>query len=416
VLDSLRDPNTVRLALARLISRAGGEAAFFVGIWGKAAFEFNATPGQQALLMASLGIFYLIGAAAAGVLVDRFDPKRVLIVGEILFVPATLALIFPTTILQMTAAVIVAAVFTAVVMNAVGSIPPFLTEDAGRLHRLNAAVEGATSAAFILGPAVGALIARWLSLDWIFVFDALTSVVAVALVMPMRIRSVAVVDKSTPLRELRAGFRFAYSKRGLRLYLILGSATWLSFGAFGALEPLFYRDVLGVGPEALGWVNAVFGIGLVAGSALLNRLPAHRINARLAAACVFGSGLGAVIYTGTDRLGVVVGGAVFWGVILGLFFPALRTLIQLDTPDHLIGRVMGVNQVHNQAGELLPLTFVPALAVTFGLQRMLVGSGVVLMALAVVGFIEAALVDKERTLAFFSPQPAIFAGTEEKNV
>jgi DHA3 family macrolide efflux protein-like MFS transporter len=392
----VRDPNALRVAIARFTSRAGAEAAFFVGIWGKAAYEFHATPQEQALLMGSLGIFTLAGAAVAGVLVDRFNPKRVLMGAEILFVPSTLALVLPDSVFQMAAVVAVSAVFGAAVMTAVASFPPFLTDDAMRLHRINALVEGATSASFIFGPALGALIVRYASLDWIFVFDALTSVVAVWLIARVSIRPAQASERSSAVGELRAGFRFAYSHRALRLYLLIGTAVWISFGAFGALEPLFYRDVLGTGPEALGWVNMIFGLGLVSGSALVSRLPARFVGARTALLCAFGSGLGAVIYTGTDDLRMVVAGAIYWGVVLGVMLPVVRTLLQRDTPDQLIGRVMGVSHVHNQVGELLPLTFVPALAGTLGLQRVLVGSGMILMGVAVVGSPEAIQVDRGR--------------------
>lgn len=149
---ALRDPAAVRVALARFISRAGGEAAFFVGIWGKAAFEFGASPGEQALMMASLGLSALLGSALAGVLVDRFDPRRVLIGAEVVVVPSTLAVILPTTMEQMTWTVAVFGFSLAAVLTAVGSLPPFLTDDPSRLHRINALVEGAGSAAFIAGP------------------------------------------------------------------------------------------------------------------------------------------------------------------------------------------------------------------------------------------------------------------------
>ena len=121
----LEDRNTARVVAARFISRAGGEAAFFVGIWGKAAYEFDATPAQQALVMASLGVFSLIGSALAGVLIDRFDPRRVLIVSEILFVPATLALVLPDNIGDMTLVVAFAGLTTAAVLTAVISLPHF---------------------------------------------------------------------------------------------------------------------------------------------------------------------------------------------------------------------------------------------------------------------------------------------------
>jgi DHA3 family macrolide efflux protein-like MFS transporter len=395
MLVALRDRNSARVVAARFISRAGGEAAFFVGIWGKAAYSFDATPAEQALLMGSLGLSMLVGSALAGVLIDRFDPRRVVIVGELFFVPATLALILPEDIGQMTVAIVFAALATGVVMTAVASLPPFLTDDSARLQQINAAVEAGASAAFVAGPALGAVIARFWSLDWIFVLDAVTSIVAVALVAGVALRpSRERAERRPALREMKDGFVYAWTSRPLRLYLTVFGALWLSFGAFGALEPLFYRDVLGTGPEALGWVNTVFGAGVVAGSVLLGRLPSHLLTARTALLGAAGSGVGAMVYTGTDDLRVVVVGAAYWGVVLGIMFPMVRTLIQLSTPQGLTGRVMGTTNVSSQVGELVPLTFVPALAATFGIQPVLVGSGVALVAAAAVGYAEAVQVDR----------------------
>ncbi|MBA2367061.1 MAG: MFS transporter [Actinomycetota bacterium] len=394
----LDDPNTARVVAARFISRAGGEAAFFVGIWGKAAYEFDATPAQQALVMASLGIFSLIGSALAGVLIDRFDPRRVLIVSEILFVPATLALVLPDNIRDMTLNVAFAGLTTAAVMTAVASLPPFLTNEPARLQRINSAIEAGGSAAFVAGPALGGLIAHYWSLDWIFVLDALTSVVAVALVARVALRPGAIrTDRPAAFKEMREGFRFAWTSPPLRLYLGIFAALWLSFGAFGALEPLFYRDVLGTGPEALGWVNTVFGAGVVAGSVLLSRLPPRLVCARLAVLGAVASGVGAIIYTGTADLRVVVVGAIYWGVVLGVMFPLVRTLIQFATPDHLVGRVMGTTNVSSQIGELFPLAFVPALAAAFGIQPVLIGSGVCLIVAALLTYSQGARIDKLRT-------------------
>jgi len=88
-----------------------------------------------------------------------------------------------------------------------------------------------------------------------------------------------------------------------------------------------------------------------------------------------------------------VAGAVYWGVILGVMFPLVRTLIQLATPDHLVGRVMGTTNVSSHIGELLPLTFVPALAAVVGIQPVLVGSGVGLIILALFTYREGARID-----------------------
>jgi DHA3 family macrolide efflux protein-like MFS transporter len=368
-----RHPAIRRLALARFVSRAGGEAAFFVGIWGRAAYELGATPRELALLMAVLAVAALTGSAVAGVLVDRFGPRRVLLAGEVVFAPAALALMLPATMLQMTAVVAVAGFFTAVVFTAITAFPPFLVAGDAALTRANSTMESAGMAAFIAGPALGAVLADTVGLDAIFVLDAATSLVAVALVLGITLQPRPPAATSRARAELADGFRFVYTTPVVRFAVLVGSLLWLSFGSFSALEPLFYRDVLGTTPAALGWVNTVFGVGLLLGALLLPRLRA--ISTRTLAALAVGNGLGAVVYAGTSSLRVVVVGALAWGIVIGLLMPAVRTLVQAHTPPGLQGRAMGVLQTHERAGQLLPLAVVPLLAAAVGVQRVLVGTG-----------------------------------------
>jgi len=401
--------NLRRIAIARFISRVGGTAAFFVGIWGRAAYEFDASPGELALLMAVLGVTSLIGSAAGGVLVDRFGPRRVVVAGEVLFAPAALALILPTTMAGLIVAVAAAGVLGHLVYTAVTSFPPYLAEGEAELVRVNAVVEVAGTAAFVAGPAVGGLLTATLGLSWVFVLDAATSLVAVALLARVRTRPVAIAEagRRTALHELVEGVRFAYTQPVVRFSVVVGTLTWVSFGAFGALEPLFFREVLEVGPAALGYVNAVFGLGMVGGSALLGRLPGGAVTARSITILTALSGAGAVIYTGTSDLRVVLVGAVAWGAVLGMQLPALRTLAQLGTPHGLQGRVMGAIQTQQTVGELLPLTFVPVLALAVGVQTVLVGSGVVLALVAALLFGPARRLDRSLLRPSTPPEPVL---------
>lgn len=378
-----RQPDLRRLTLARLISRTGGEAAFFVGMWGRAAFEFKATASQLAVMMAILGISAMLGSATAGVLVDRFGPRRVMIVGEALFAPAALSLILPSTMPQMNIAVALVGFLTMIVMTTVAAFPPFLARDDEELVRANSLVEASGTVGFIAGPAVGAVLAATVGIDWIFVMDAATSLVAVALAARITLQTKVAEREHTAFGQLVEGIRYSAGTPPLRFLLMIGAISWLSFGAFAALEPLFFRDVLRTGPDAIGWVNTVFGIGLVSGTLLLNRLPKEVVRARNVAILTAAGGAGAFLYTGTSDLRVVVAGALYWGLVLGLLFPVLRSLVQLATPLRLQGRVSGVLEMTHNVGELLPLAFVPALAAAFGVQRVLVSSGVLLIVLAV---------------------------------
>lgn len=374
------NPNIRRLALARLISSAGGEAAFFVGIWGRAAFEFNATPTAIAVMMAVMGLTTLAGTAGAGVLVDRFGPRRVLIGAEVVFAPAALALILPTSMTTLTLVVALVGTVGGVVYTAVGSFPPYLTDDPEMLGKTNAAMETASTGAFIAGPALGAVLATWFGLDWIFVLDAATSVVGLLLVLGVTTRATVQREHSSALSEVREGVRFAYSQPRIRFVLMLGVMIWMSFGAFSALEPVFFREVVKTGPAALGVVNSIFGAGMALGAMLMGRYSRRLLTMRAATALTVAAGLGAIAYSGTGVLAVVAVGGFAWGMVLGMLLPVLRTLLQAMTPDHMQGRAISVWQAHNTVAEMLPLLIVPGLAAAFGVQAVLVTAGVLVIA------------------------------------
>ncbi|MFQ5553792.1 MAG: MFS transporter [Acidimicrobiia bacterium] len=405
----LKDRNVAFLVAARFISRVGGEAAFFVGVWGKAAFEFDAGAGEIAVLMGGLGASTIAGTAISGVLVDRYDPRRVILGAELLFVPATLAMIVAGSMVQLTLFGIALGLTGAPVFTAIASFAPYLTSDGTELQRINSRIESAGLAAFIAGPAVGAFVVRYATLDWIFVIDALTSIVAVALVAPVRLRPVMRSEQTSAWRELRDGMRYSYRSRQLRFYILMGTALWFTFGSFATLEPLFFRDVLGVDVEALGWVNTVFGLGLVAGAVSLPRLPKAVQSARGLTGIAVANAGGIFVYVGTSRIEVVVLGALLWGYVIGLFAPLHRTLVHLNSPEEMVGRITGTVAVHAHGGELIPLAFVPALAAVLGPQRALLGAGVLLGLIGLAAAAEARAIDRVRSTPVPRPEGLLVA-------
>jgi MFS transporter, DHA3 family, macrolide efflux protein len=387
-------PDVRRVVAGRFVSQLGGSAGFFVGLWGLAAYVLEATPATLAVLMAGLSGAQLVGSALAGVAVDRFDPRRVLVAGEVAFVPAILVLTRVDTMLELTLLAPIAWFAHAFVMTAVASFPPYLVADARSIERATAMVEAAGTIAFIIGPVAGALVSKAVNLQAVFVLDAVTSILGLFVIWPVKVRDVVhATHHRRGLGELVAGFRQAYRTPPVALVLVLGTLTWMSFGTFSAIEPLFYRDVLGAPPEVLGYVNAVFGAGMAVGAIVLDRSAGRLTATRTVVILTAAGGIGALIYVGTDSLAVVVVGAVVWGLVLGLLLPLLRTLTHLHTPEGYLGRVTGVFNVHHSAGELLPLAIAPVLAGVLGVQGVLVGMGVVLLALAPLAWRPARRID-----------------------
>ncbi len=391
----------VRVVAARFVSRTGSEAAFFVGIWGKLAYELEGDAVDIAFVLGVAGVAALIGSAIAGTLVDRFGPKRVLITAEILFVPSVLSALLVDTVPQFALVVGLFGLTSAPAFTAIASLPPFLTTDQHQLGRMNALVEGAGMAALITGSASGAALASLVSLNSIFVFDALTSIVAVAMLVTLPL---VTHDAATPRPsgsswfELRAGLACSWSNRRLRFYLGMGASVWLIFGLFTALEPLFFRDVLEKGPETIGWVNSLFGFGLVGGTILANRFTDRLRSARSVLVLLALNGVGTLIYVGTSTLTVVAMGGIVWGSVIGLFAPAVRTMLHVNSPRTMVGRVMGTSQSLAEIAKLGPLVAAPALANLFGVQETLATSGIVLIVIGALSWRFGTHLDETRTI------------------
>jgi len=390
-----------RVVAARFLSRAGSEAAFFVGVWGKAAFVMGANPAQLAGIMFVVSASMIVGSIIAGVLIDRYGPRKVMIVAEVLFVPAALAVAAAQTLPQLAILCGLWAFFGAPVITAGASFAPFLATGEERLEKVNAWIEGAAALSFAVGPAVGALLVRYANVNWVFVLDAATSIVAAILIsrvhLPPIVRGEETVRKH-PLSAINAGAKIAYGMRSLRYYVLAGTLVWLAFGSFAALEPLFFRDVVGTGIEGMAWMNSIFGVGFIVGAALLPRLPRKIISARGLAIMVALTGVGTFLYVGTPDLRIIAFGAFVWSMVIGVMEPLLRTLLHRDTPPHALGRVMGTAEVHRRTGEIVPLGFAPALASAFGVQVVLIAGGLVATTVALLSWGEASAIDRENTL------------------
>ena len=315
-------------------------------------------------------------------------------------------MIFANTIPSLVVATFLLGLVGTPVFTAISSFAPFLTDDNDELGRINSLIEGASWTAFVVGPAAGALLAGSIGVNSIFVLDAITSAVAALLIYGVEVRKIKKTgDKRKGWQELREGFSYSYSHRRLRFYIWLGTAVWLLFGTFSSLEPLFFRDTLGVELETLGWVNSIFGLGLLAGTFVSSRLPTRLRTATFLTFLVAMNAVGVLAYVGTDILSIVVVAGVFWGVIIGMMAPLHRTMVQLNSPPEMVGRIMGVNHIHSEVGHLIPLAIAPWLAAVLGVQRSLIFAGIAVAFVALL-FLRTAR-DLDRTRQKEVPAPGL---------
>jgi MFS family permease len=221
------------------------------------------------------------------------------------------------------------------------------------LGRATAASSSATQLAIIAGPALGGLI---YAVSPVVVYSLCCGlyIVSALLIGLIRVERSPIQRETVSLATLFAGFTYirhnpiVLGAISLDLFaVVLGGAT--------ALLPVFARDVLGAGPWALGLLRSAPGLGALTAALVLTRWPPRRNAGRIifAAVAMFGIAIIAFSLSRSFALSMialaVLGGSDMVSVVIRM------TLIQLETPDDMRGRVSAVNALFvtasNQLGE-----------------------------------------------------------------
>ncbi len=223
----------------------------------------------------------------------------------------------------------------------------------GLLARGLAFSSAGTQAAIITGPALGGLLFV-AGASAVYAACVLAFVVACVLVLRLAYRHVAHHTEPVTLRTALAGVAFVWQRK-----VVLGAVSLDLFavllGGATALLPMFAKDILLVGPWGLGLLRGAPALGALLMSAVLTRWPLRRKVGRtlLLAVALFGVcmlvfGLSTSFLLSLAAL-AVSGGADTVSVVVR------QTLVQLETPDAMRGRVSAVNSVFigasNQLGE-----------------------------------------------------------------
>lgn len=408
-------------ALARLLA---GEFISGIGDWlyMVAILVVVYADSQSAVLLGVVGaarvLPFLLLSVPAGIIVDRYDRRLVLLVTDVarglLMVLLAVLVTLDAPVLAVVAASIVAASFAVFFGPAISAYLPTLVDE-DELGPANSAWATLDSIAFIIGPAVAGILIAVGGLSLAFLLNAVSfGVVAAVLWRLPPARPAAQAAPSASDAGLSGATEGSWGKVGRRLAgpFLLDSATSLVGGGLGVLTVVIAIDVIGAGEEGTGFLNAATGVGGVIAGLAAGALLARSLGLPL----LLGGGVSALGLVGLAvspqllpamvAIGVAVGGLLLLDVVT-------TTLVQRAVPDALRGRVMGTLQTSSalfMAGGSLGL---PVLAGVIGVGPVLIGSGVIVAVVCVAALAlagreaEAEPIDPERASVLELP---IFAG------
>ena len=238
-----------------------------------------------------------------------------------------------------------------------------------------------TSIAFqagsVIGPALsGIVIAVWGQQAVYYINAASFLAVILALFfigdVPQRIEQ---NTKGISLSSIGDGIRFILSKPIIFSTMILDFIATF-FASANTLMPFVARDVLHVGVVEYGWLSAAQSVGAVSVAVTVSQMRDLRRQGPLFLGSVVIFGAATVLFGLSRHIVLAWFALALTGAADGLSTIIRNTIRQLQTPDHIRGRMTSVNQVFFQGGPQLGEIEAGAVAQVFGAPFAIVSGGI----------------------------------------
>lgn len=387
-----------RLVAMRFLIYTGFQSSYFIGVIGTLTYADGASVVATSLAVLFMNVFVILGFFAGGAALDAWGPRHhflLSIVGTLATGAAIIA--FGSA----TGTVLAGAALLGFVMGfaqpIATSYPAYLTDDPVELKDINSTITMFSNVSIIVGPTLGGFVAAASSSRAVFVLMMLFTLLALIAGWGFRPQAGHIAGQAnndsaeegeravqSPNTSARATFvtsiKTVFTNSVLVLLFCIIFLSNFGYGAFDPLESFFYRDVLHVGVEWMGWLSSACGVGAVLGAVVALRLPPRFVSLKTLLVALMTVGLGSLLYVGTPYVGVALIGQIALGVAWGVVNPLHNTIVQTTAPLEQLGRVSSVMGFGNMFAGVAPLAIAPWLAATFGVQQTLVGAGIVVTA------------------------------------
>ena len=292
----------------------------------------------------------LVGHAA-----DRYDRRYIVIAAQVFYVLAavTVLIVLLSSIKSVNLlflAVLVLGCARAFELPAGSALVPTLVPQA-LVPRAVAAWASANQTAVISGPAAGGLIYA-LSPPLVCGLAIAFCLVATLLVSLIKVERPPVPREPTTLATVLAGFKFIRGRSRLLGVITLDLLVVL-FGGATALLPIYARDILDAGPETLGLLRSAPAIGALATTVLLSRFPIERHVGAVMFGVVALFGAATIVFALSTWLWLSMTALAILGAADAISVVIRFSLVQIETPDEMRGRVGAINYLFVGASNTL---------------------------------------------------------------
>jgi MFS family permease len=346
---------------------------------------------------------YVLLSVPAGIVVDRFDRRMVLLVTDIARGTVMLGLAalvwFNASLVAIIALTLLAATFSTFFGPAIAAFLPSLARDESELGPANSAWASLDNLGFVIGPALAGVLIAVGGLTFAFLLNAVSFAVVAAVLWRLPSRGGLAASAASAAAEAEAagasvppkpaGMALWPKLRELRRPLsglaVINLVGGFVFGGLGVLTVVIAIDVLQQGEAATGYLNAAVGVGGLVGAIGSGVLVLRR---RLGPPLVAGGLVLAIglIFLGSSgsllpallAMAVASAGDLVMEVVA-------TTLFQRVVPDEIRGRAYGIMHTITVSAYAAGSLLMPIAAGVTSIVVVLAGAGIAMAAAVVIG-------------------------------
>jgi predicted MFS family arabinose efflux permease len=330
----------------------GGQTISLVGTWitrvATSWLVYRLT--GSVLLLGVVGfcsqIPTLILAPFAGVMVDRLNRHKILVITQILsmlqsFALAALSFADIITVRDVLLLQAAQGIINAFDTPARQAFVVEMVDDRDDLPNAIALNSSMVNLSRVIGPSIGGLIIAAVGEAWCFFLDGVSYLAVIGSLLAMRVVLKTTHRSTAPIREeLRAGFRYVTEFAPIRNALLLLALVSTMGMPYTVLMPAIARNVLHGDSHTLGFLMTASGLGALAGALYLaSRRTVVGLGGVIAVASVaFGAGL--VLFSFSRNLVLSLAVLPIAGGGMMVTLASTNTIIQTLVEERLRGRVM----------------------------------------------------------------------------
>ena len=330
-----------------------GQLVSLMGTWmqniGQAWLIYQLT--HSAVWLGAVGFLtsvpVLLFSMFGGTLADKISKKRLITATQIASMVQAFVLALLIWTDSITPVIVGVLAFTLGTINAfdMPGRQSFVVEMVGKEDLPNAiALNSAVfNSARMFGPAIGGIVIGLLGVGWCFFLNGVSFIAVIIGLLLMNVRErIVTKSASSVFQSIKESVAYIRSEVTLKTIMILVAVVTIFGWSYSVMLPIFADRILNIGAIGLGNLLTANGIG-----ALISALTVASFGHKVHPNKFIYTGLSIFIFSiliFTASSSPLLSMACMVGVGLGLiaFFATANATLQMRTPDHLRGRVMGL--------------------------------------------------------------------------